>query len=296
LDGRTWDALNFASAEREPDLLLDVKALGDNIWLFGQSTVEVWAHTGDDALPFTRFEQVGFDKGIMATGCVVKADNSLFFIGDNGSVYRTEDVPKRISDHWLEERILASTTWSMFTFNHEGHEFVCIRLDSETFAYDAASGEWCEMQSSEGNWIVQCATMVGSIAYLGHSSTGSIMGFDEWDDMGAELERRFSFAQQLDAPASLDSIKIWCNAGQAPVAVADPQVELRLSDDAGNTWGDWETEDLGADTAYRTVPEWRALGMFDFPGFVGEIRCTDAVPFRVSAVKINDVNGGRTRV
>jgi hypothetical protein len=299
LDGRTWNALNFASAEREPDLLLDVKALGDNLWLFGQSTVEVWAHTGDADLPFTRFEQVGFDKGIIGTGCVVKADNSLFFIGDNGSVYRTEDVPKRISDHWLEERILGSTSRSMFAFIHEGHEFVCVRLDDETFAYDAASGEWCEMQTSEGNWIVQCAAMVGSIAYLGHSSTGQIMGFDEWDDMGAELERRFSFAQQLDQPMSVDSIKIWCNAGSTPLLEGqgyDPTIELRLSDDAGNTWSDWEGDELGVQGAYRQVPEFRAQGMFDFPGIVGEVRVTDPVPFRVSAIKINDPSGGRQRV
>ena len=298
LDGRTWGALNFASAEREPDELLDLKALGDNLWLFGQSTVEVWQHTGDADLPFTRLEQVTFDKGIMATGCVVKADNSLVFIGDNGSVYRVADTPTRISDHWLEERILDSASHSLFTFIHEGHEFVCVRLDDETFAYDCATSEWCELQTDGGNWIAQCAAMVGSIVYLGHSSTGEIMGFDEWDDMGVELERRFSFAQQLDAPASVDSIKVWCNSGQTALVEgqgSDPTIELRLSDDAGNTWDDWEGEELGAQGAYRQIPEWRALGMFDFPGVLGEIRVTDPVPFRVSAIKINDPSGGRSR-
>jgi hypothetical protein len=46
---------------------------------------------------------------------------------------------------------------------------------------------------------------------------------------------------------------------------------------------------------YRTVPEWRALGMFDFPGALFEFRVTDPVPFRVSAVKVNDPAGGRQR-
>jgi hypothetical protein len=298
LDGRTINALDFFSAEREPDWLLDVKALGDNLWLFGQSTVEVWQHTGDSDLPFTRLEQVTFDKGIMDTGCVVKADNSLVFIGDNGTVYRIADTPTRVSDHWLEERILDSASWSMFTFIYEGHEFVAIRLASETFAYDCATGEWCELQTNGGNWIAQCATMVGRIAYFGHSSTGQIMGWDEWDDMGDEMERRFSFAQQLDTPASIDRISIWCNPGQTTVESgqgSDPTIELRLSDDAGNTWSDWDGDSLGAQGAYRQVPEWRSLGMFDFPGLLGEVRVTDPVPLRVSAVKINDPAGGRQR-
>jgi hypothetical protein len=53
---------------------------------------------------------------------------------------------------------------------------------------------------------------------------------------------------------------------------------------------------LGAQGAYRQVPEWRALGMFDFPGLLGECRVTDPVPFRVSAIKVNDPAGGRQRV
>jgi hypothetical protein len=56
--------------------------------------------------------------------------------------------------------------------------------------------------------------MSGKTAYLGHSTTGQLMGFDEWDDMGAEMERRLSFAQQLDEPTSIDRINIWANSGQ----------------------------------------------------------------------------------
>jgi hypothetical protein len=68
-----------------------------------------------------------------------------------------------------------------------------------------------------------------------------------------------------------------------------------LSDDAGQTWGEWGQDSLGATGNYRTCPEWRALGMFEFPGVMGEVRVTDAVPFRLSAVKINDPKGGRSR-
>jgi hypothetical protein len=52
---------------------------------------------------------------------------------------------------------------------------------------------------------------------------------------------------------------------------------------------------LGATGEYRTVPTWRRLGQFDFPGALFEFRVTDPVDFRVSAVKANDPLGGRER-
>jgi hypothetical protein len=296
LDGRTWDALNYATAEREPDDLLDIAPLGDNIWLFGQQTIEAWAHTGAADLPFSRLENVAIDKGVMATGCVVRADNSLFFVGSNRSVYRISDVPTRISDHSIEERILASSTAKLFRFQREGHEFICVRLDTETLAYDCATQEWCEFQSSQGQWIVCNACMVDNLAYLGHQTTGQIMGWSEWDDLGQPLERRFTAAQQLDSPFSIDSVKLWANTGETPVLSgdgSDPVIEMSYSDDAGRTWSNWEGDSLGPAGDYRDVPEWRALGQFDFPGVMMDFRCSDPVPLRISGVKINDPGGRR---
>lgn len=299
LDGSSWDALDFATAEREPDSLLDIEVLGDNIWLFGQQSIEAWAHTGAADLPFSRLENVAFDKGIHSTGCVVPADNSLFFVGSDRIIYRVSDVPQRVSDHGIEGRILASSTARLFSFRHEGHEFVCLRLDDETLAYDCATQEWCEFQSSQGQWIVSQACMVNSVAYLGHQTTGQIMGWSEWDDMGAELERRFTAALPLDNPASIDRVALWANTGQTPLLTgqgSEPLIEMRLSTDAGNTFDEWDQADLGSQGAYRTVAEWRALGMVDFPGALFEFRLTDPVPLRISAVKVNDPAGGRARV
>lgn len=298
LDGRTINALDFATAEREPDYLLDIKALGDNLWLFGQQTVECWAHTGDADLPFTRFEQVAFDKGIHSTGAAARVDNSIVFTGSDSSVYRIDEVPVKISDHSIDARILASSTVKMFTFKYEGHEFVAFRLATETLLYDCATQEWCEFQTDGGQWIVNDAVMVGKVFYGGHQTTGELMGWDEWDDMGDEMERRFTFAQQLDKPTSIDRLTIWANTGHTPLLEGQgsaPVIELRLSDDAGATFGDFDAEDLGAQGEYRTLPEWRCLGMFDHPGIIGEARVTDPVPLRISAIKVNDPAGGRSR-
>lgn len=298
LDGTSWNALNFATAEREPDALLDIKPLGDNIWLFGQETIECWSLTGDATLPFSRIDQVAFDQGVLATGCVVQADNSLVFIGSKGIVYRLGDGPVRISHNGIEERIADSTTARLFSYWREGHEFVSIRLDDLTLEYDCLTQEWCEAQSSQGNWIVAHAAMKGQTAVLGHASNGKIMGFGGWDDLGAELERRFTGYFQLDGPTSVNNVRLWANTGHTPLLIgqgSDPLIEMRSSDDAGNSWSDWEPADLGQQGQYRIVAEWRALGMFDFPGAMFEFRLTDPVGLRISAIKVNDPSGGRSR-
>lgn len=296
LNAASIDGLAYATAEREPDDLLDIKPLGDNIWLFGQQSVEAWAHTGDADLPFTRLENVSFDKGIFGTGAVTRADNSLIFVATNRTVYRVSEVPERISDHSIEERIKASATCRLFVFTREGHEMVCVRLDDETLVYDCSTGEWCEFQTAGGQWIAQCCAMVDHLAYFGHASTNQVMGWSEWDDLGVEMERRFTAAAPLDQVTPIDRISLWANTGQTPLLSgqgSDPQIEMQSSDDAGNSWSEWETDSLGKQGEYRVVPEWRALGLFGFPGFMAQFRITDPVPLRISAVKINDIGGGR---
>jgi hypothetical protein len=299
-NGNSWPSLNYATAERIPDDLLDVAPLGDNIWLFGQSSLEVWQNTGNADLPFERIEQVAFDRGIIATGCWAKADNSLIWIGSDAVVYRAAaDNPARISDHWLEEKIAASSTWRVFSYSWQGHEFVCVRLDSETYAYDTATQEWCEFQTSGGNWIAQCATMVGATAYLGHSSTGAVMTFSGWKDLSADMTRQFTAAVQLDQRTSVNNLRLWLNVGAAPTGIT-PTLYLSYSRDQGRTYSTEISTDIGNATDdgnddYRVRAEYRRLGMFDDPGAMFKLRYAAAGGLRVSAVKLNETGGGRSR-
>lgn len=309
LDGTTWDPLDFATAEREPDSLLDIAALGDNIWLFGQSTVEAWAHTGDATLPFTRIEQVAFNKGVLATGCVTAADNSLFFVGSDARVYRIGETPQRVSPEDIEEKIAAATTVSVFSYFDADGEYVAVRLEGggtdTTYELNVASGNWAQMTSgaASGQWVARCAAMKGAVAYFGNATTGEIMGWDQWDDMGDYMTRRFTAAATLTQPMSVDNLFLWVNAGATTLLSGQgsaPVMEARFSRDAGNTWTDWDSADLGNASlggtgAYRVVPEWRRLGQFDFPGMMAEFRVTDPVSIRVSAVNYNEPIGGRSR-
>jgi hypothetical protein len=157
--------------------------------------------------------KVVFDVGVKATGCSVLADNTVQFIGSDNVLYRMADTPQRISDHAWEEHIGASSSHSLFTFEHQGHIFLAVRMDSETLVYDLVTQETCEFQTAQGNWIASCSATKGSTAYFGHAADGKILKFSGDDDAGTSMESRFTFAQALDKATPVYAVHIWANAG-----------------------------------------------------------------------------------
>jgi hypothetical protein len=102
----------------------------------------------------------------------------------------------------------------------------------------------------------------------------------------------------LEGPVTVNNLRIRSEVGTAPNLTgeyAEPVCEMRVSDDAGTTWGPWESESLGRQGEYRTRVEWRALGMFDAPGILVQFRVTDPVSWRLSGVEVNAQGGGRQR-
>lgn len=291
------DGLDFASAENEPDALLDIVVLQDVLVLFGAGTTEFWPKTGDPELPFRPTEGRVFEKGIRATGAAVVYDNTVAWVGDTGLVYVGGNVPTVISDDGIDERVAASTSFRLFAFFFEGHEFLAVRLSQGTWLRDAKTGQWCEFRSHGlENWIAGC--VAGDV--FGSATDGRTLRFGTtYSDLGGVLERRFRAGQAVNGGSfSVDNLRLRTNPGQTPTltgSYSDAVVEMRTSRDAGQTWSDWRSTALGRQGRYRERVEWRALGMFDAPGILVDVRVTDPVPFRASAVSVNEPGGGRSR-
>lgn len=102
----TFDALNFATAERAPDPLYSVRVIGDQFWLLGSSSVEPWYLTGQDAAPFARQSARVFDRGVWEGTDLQVKDVVVLVDATDGAVYAvTGNGPQRISTPSIEERI-----------------------------------------------------------------------------------------------------------------------------------------------------------------------------------------------
>lgn len=296
LDGRTFDALDFASAESEPDHLLDVVSMRGNLYNMGQASIEPWFYTGVLDLPFSLIQQRLFPKGVYDTGCSLEMDNALLWVGSDRIVYRTSDVPERLSDHGIEERIEQSATVSVFGFIFEGHSFFCIRLDTSTFAYDAATSQWCEFQSyGRSNFAGQCATA----QFLGDDTDGTIWAFAADFSEEETVVREWTGAFPIKGGSvPVNNVTVDANPGRTELLVgtgSDPVIEMAVSRDAGATFGNFRQARLGAQGEYRARPRWNRCGLFDSPGAMFKFRVSDPVDLRVSNIFVNEAGGGRSR-
>lgn len=102
----TIDPLNFATAERQPDNIVDMISVGDTVWMLGDGSTEVWYATGDAIAPFAPTQGRVYARGIVE-GTAVRVKDQVILVGSDGIVYSVGGGIERISHHGIEERIRA---------------------------------------------------------------------------------------------------------------------------------------------------------------------------------------------
>jgi len=98
------DPLDFATAERAPDPIYGVVVFGDQFWLPGSTTTEVWYFTGNTDSPVLRMQGVVFDRGSWE-GTAIQVKDSMIIVDNEGAVFQVSGGIKRISRPDIEERI-----------------------------------------------------------------------------------------------------------------------------------------------------------------------------------------------
>jgi hypothetical protein len=287
------DNLNFANAERGPDAILAVVILGDEIWLFGEDTTEVWIPTGDNDAPFQRVGGRLYERGCRARDTIAKMDNTIVWVGDDGIVYRADSAPVRMSEHSIEERIALGSDLEAWPFALDGHAFYALTIGGEgTFTLDVATGQWPERQSyGDTTWRARVGVNVGAQIYAGDAIEGTLWTFDRYafeDDEGPMIRTATGTLMVSGVRAPCHSFSVDCSTGSTDDPAAVPVAVLSISDDGGNTWGDMGQAGLGRLGGYDTRLRWTRLGMMKPPGRIFKLTVSDAVSWRVSQASVGD--------
>jgi hypothetical protein len=101
----TIDPLDFATAERFPDKVFQVRVVGDEFWLLGESSIEVWRATGDGDAPFQRIEGRAFNFGIVDGTAVRMPDTSVITVAQDGTGYQIAGRPSPIGNPAIAEKL-----------------------------------------------------------------------------------------------------------------------------------------------------------------------------------------------
>lgn len=274
-DGTSYDALDFASAEANPDQIVGHLADNGELWLFGEFNTEVWSNTGAADFPFQRINGAILQKGAYSRDTSARMANSVYWLGNDGVVYRaTGYQPARISTHAIETQLNESDKTGAFalTYSQEGHDFFVLTLPAAnlTFVYDAANGQWHERSSRidgvDRYWRPSHIVEAFGRLYCFDSFSGKVgyLDLDTYTEYGNTIiSERISTVFSADAaPVIMSSLQVIAETGVGLESGADPQILLSYSDDGGRTYTNDREGSLGTVGQYRKRVKWNRLGRF----------------------------------
>jgi hypothetical protein len=283
LYGTGVDPLDFATAEGAPDILVSLIVDHRELWLFGETTTEVYFNSGNPDFPFERIQGAFIEQGCAAKNSVAKADNSVFWLTADdrgrGMVMRAVGYqPQRVSDHALEYAIGQYPTVSdavAYTYQQEGHTFYVLNFPSAnaTWVFDAATNMWHQrawrnpVNGSFNRHRANCQMAFINENIVGDWENGNLyrLDMDVFTDNGALIPRVRACPHLSDQDYRwqvFDSLQIDMQTGVGLTTGqgSDPQAMLQWSTDGGYSWSNERWAPIGKVGERRTRVKWRRLG------------------------------------
>lgn len=295
-----WNALDFASAEYQPDPMVCIAILGEQIFLLGAASTEVWALTGETSPALAPYGGLAWNVGCKARDTVVNVRNTLIWVSDRGEVVQTTGgEPQIISDYGLAEQIRNSDPSALkaWTYSVDQHTYYILGLEDQSWCFDIANQTWQRASTiGFGYWRAGLGCDVSGNAYAADIYPGSNVIWKVAPDRMLDgddpiIRTSTSFLELRDGKLACGNISIVCSAGQALQVGqgSDPLVGLRWSDDYGQTWSDWRDIPSGRIGQYSYRVRWNRLGLIQSPGRFFQVRSSDPITFRLSDMRMNEV-------
>lgn len=281
----TYDALDVASKEGRPDVIVMALWANEQLWLFGEQTTEVWWNSGAAAFPFERIQGALIETGTVSALTCARVNNSVAWLGNAerglGTVWFANGLqPQRISTHAVEIALAGYAnlaTAFAFAYHQTGHEFYVLSVlpsatdGGGTWCYDFATGQWHERSYLDPVLGAQphlgsCATTAFGTVVVGDRLNGNLYAFDplyfsdnlqpirrlrQCPHISKDEHRIVHAALELQAEPG---VGLQSGQGSAPLA------SLSWSNDGGHTWSNLHTASMGLVGKYKNRFRWRRLG------------------------------------
>src|SRR3990167_424553 len=260
--GTAWDALDFASAESNPDGLVRVFSDNGEIILAGENTIEFWGNVGAADFPFQAIKGATQEFGLAARWSLCKFNSGLAALmkprmGQVQVMFIQGYVPKPISTPDVDAVINDYATVSdatAYSYMLGGHPMLQINFPSagKSWLYDASSGMWSPLEYGLSGARHRGEMQLDFLnkTLIADYSTGDIYDLDSdvYTDNGTAIAREIisrhvfndNKRQRIDQLYVGMEVGVGLTSGQG----SDPQVMLSVSKNNGKTWGSerWKSE------------------------------------------------------
>jgi len=315
-DPQSFDALDTGTAEIDPDLIVALHVNHNELFVLGQSTIEIFQNVGGSGFPFQRIPGANIQKGLHARAGVVEFDNTFAFIGgglnEETAIWRVTGSSSAVKistsaidnaiQKFSEEEI--SNAFAM-TYAKDGNFFAIFTFESDiipskTFVYNATTSAlaggsvWHELQTSlkDNRWGAQSIVR----------AFGKLLVGDNISNRIGELDND-TFADYGDPILRLDTISPFSNLGkalfwgdiemtlEAGVGLtsgqgSDPTIRMEFSDDGGRTFSAEFSRNFGKIGQFERRTVWRRQGRMP-DHRVLRFRMTDPVKSNLLRLTLN---------
>lgn len=300
-DATSLDALDFSSADVQPDDIVTQIVVRRELFLLGRRSTEVWINSGAVDFPLARYQGTPIDVGCVGPRAVCNADDTVIWIGATNRggpyVYALNGYqPTRISKRAVEEQLLASTDITQarcWAYQDAGAEFVGVWAPgmSTTWVWDAATKEWHERGELDGgewtNSRIEHVTYFNNVIYAAGGTKLYRMSRDYYDLAGDALVRERTWPHLISPalePLTVRELEVRCDTGSTTAG----SMTLEISNDGGYVYGPPLQRSLGAVGRRNQRVRWSMLGTCPAGGSrVHRLRCSDAVPLTIHGANIS---------
>lgn len=175
--------LKYGSSEVDPDPVVAILKLRNEIYALNRNTIEVFDNVGGDFFPFQRIDGAQIQKGCVGTfACCVYLE-TIAFLGSGrneepGIYLGANATAQKISTQEIDQVLLQFTEAQLAQVklearNDKNHQHLYVHLPDRTIVYDAAASE----ALGEQVWFTLTTSTVGFSQYRARNL---VWAYDKW--------------------------------------------------------------------------------------------------------------------
>lgn len=182
-DPTSINPLKYGSSEADPDPIVALVKLRNEIYALNRYTIEQFNNVGGENFPFERNEGAQIQRGTVGTHCATAYMEALAFVGSgrnespaiylgiNGSSQKisTREIDTILEDY--NEHELSQTVLEVRAFKN--HQLLYVHLMDQTLVYDAAGSQ----AVGQAVWFTLDSSVVGKSRYRGRTF---LWAYDSW--------------------------------------------------------------------------------------------------------------------
>ena len=175
--------LKYGSSEVDPDPVVALLKLRNEVYALNRNTIEVFDNAGGEFFPFQRIEGAQIQKGVIGTfGCCVFVEN-IAFLGSGrneapGIYLGANAQATKVSTQEIDQILLGYTEAQLATVklearNDKAHQHLYVHLPDRTLVFDAAA-------TGELNQPVWFTLTTSQVGFGQYRARNLIWAYDKW--------------------------------------------------------------------------------------------------------------------